>query len=171
MIILSRRAGIGVRSDGVIVRSVLGRKQWIPWSDVEQFTEIRTPRNRSGHMIAVICLGRKPLYTLGCWFDKTRKQSRIENMHQVVGALEAERLAALQEARTADLDETLLRRLKFRGGRWAPAAAAESGHIEQSAIHYLGPAPGEQPSAEASRGNVPFSRASSQPETLPIQPL
>jgi hypothetical protein len=109
MIIFSRRAGIGVRSDGVIVRSVLGRKQWIPWSEVEQFEELRTPRKPSGHMVAVICRDRKPLYTFGCWFDKTRKQSRIEKMHQVIGALEAERLAALQKASTADLDETLLR--------------------------------------------------------------
>jgi hypothetical protein len=102
MIVFNRRAGIGVRSDGVIVRSCLGGKQWIPWSEIEQFEAIRMPRNRAGHVIAVICRGRKPLYTFGCWFDKTRKQSRIEKMRQVLRALEAERLAAIPETSTAD---------------------------------------------------------------------
>ena len=114
MIILDRRAGIGVRSDGVIVRSGLGRKQWIPWSEIEQFEAIRPPGThaRRGHVIAVICRDSKPMYTYGCWFDRTRKRSRIEKMHQTLRALEAERLAATPEARTADPDETLLRLLR-----------------------------------------------------------
>ena len=55
-------------------------------------------------MTAAICRGRKPLYTFGCWFDKTSKQSKIEKMHQVLRALGAERLAAIPKASTADLD-------------------------------------------------------------------
>jgi hypothetical protein len=112
MIILNRRAGIGVRSDGVIVRSALGTKQWIPWSEIEQFEAIQTPGSRPGYMIAVICRGRKPLYTFGCWFDKRRRLSRTEKMHQVLKALEAERLAATPEASTANPNETLLRPLR-----------------------------------------------------------
>jgi hypothetical protein len=92
MIIFNRRAGIGVRSDGVVVRSCLGRSQLLPWSQIEQFEAIRMPRSRPTHVIAVICRDRKPLYTFGCWFDKTSKSR--EKMHQVLRALEAERLAA-----------------------------------------------------------------------------
>src|SRR6202042_3346132 len=37
IVILQHRSGIGVRSDGVIVRSGLGTEQRVPWSEVEQF--------------------------------------------------------------------------------------------------------------------------------------
>lgn len=94
-IILNRRAGIGVRSDGVIFRSCLGREQRVPWSEIEQFKAIRTPRNRRSQMIAVICRTRKPLYTFGCWFDKTRRSRR--KIFPILRALESERLAAIPD--------------------------------------------------------------------------
>jgi hypothetical protein len=95
LIVFNRLAGIGVRSDGVIVRSALGGKQPIPWTRIVRFEVIPTPNYKYGQMIAVIDHDGKPWTTFGCWFDKALKQSRTARMDQVLSALEAARVAAL----------------------------------------------------------------------------
>ena len=54
-------SGVGVARDGVLVRSNLGRTNWIPWPEIEKF-EIVSPPNWRGdyRAIAVVRRGEKP---------------------------------------------------------------------------------------------------------------
>jgi|SRR6266566_3857929 hypothetical protein len=65
------RAGIGAGAGGVTVRSGLGRRQRVPWSDTGQFTAVR--RGYDVYMVAVVCRSRKPLTTTGCCFMRWRR--------------------------------------------------------------------------------------------------
>ncbi len=94
------KAGIGVGTRGVTVRSTLGRSQWVPWPEVEGFQPFEPKSWRGGaHLVLVVCRTRKPLRTGGCIFalaGRTTSKGYTLNrdrMNQMIQSLEAERPA------------------------------------------------------------------------------
>jgi hypothetical protein len=90
------RAGIGVGTSGVTVRSALGWSRHAPWQTVTGFQDIRpTPwQARAGtHAVAVICSDQRPLTTSGCWYQRLTDKTGLEPVWGMIRALEAERAA------------------------------------------------------------------------------
>jgi Bacterial PH domain len=90
------RAGIGVGTDGVTVRSAFGRTRHVPWNVVTGFEDIRPParRARAGtHAIAVMCADRDPLTTSACWYQRYTDKTGIKPVYGMIHALESERAA------------------------------------------------------------------------------
>jgi hypothetical protein len=90
-------SGIGVARDGVLVRSNLGRTNWIPWPEIEKF-EIVSPPNWIGdyRAIAVVRRGKSPLIADACayipWSKWTESSRKI--LQDLLRALEDERVTA-----------------------------------------------------------------------------
>src|ERR1700743_983335 len=81
LLVAGFHSGIGMARDGVLVRSNLGRTNWIPWPEVEKF-EIVSPPNWIGdyRAIAVVRRGKGPLIADACayipwskWTESNRK--------------------------------------------------------------------------------------------------
>jgi hypothetical protein len=93
LLVAGTRAGIGVGTNGVTVRSALGRSRHVPWNAVTGFEDVRPPlrRARAGtHAIAVICSDRDPLTTSACryqrWVGAGRAQQMTWNVARVGSA-------------------------------------------------------------------------------------
>lgn len=101
-------SGVGVARDGVLVRSNLGRTNWIPWPEIEKF-EIVSPPNWRGdyRAIAVVRRGKSPLIADACsyipWSKWTESNRKI--LRDLLRALEDERITAQRPLnRAADQD-------------------------------------------------------------------
>ena len=97
MLVAAFHSGIGVARDGVLVRSNLGRTNWIPWPEIEKF-EIVSPPNWRGdyRAIAVVRPGKSPLNAEACtyvpWSKWTESNRKI--LQDLLRALEDERITA-----------------------------------------------------------------------------
>lgn len=91
------RAGVGVGRDGVLIRSMSGGTEWIPWSEIEQFSIIR--RRARGDLYASVAVvfvdNRKPVFINACSAAPRRKDWTKANLK--LGALQT----ALENARVA----------------------------------------------------------------------
>ena len=94
--------------DGVLVRSILGRTNWIPWLEIEKFEIVEPPNWRGDYRaIAVVRSGKRPLIADACsyipWSKWTESNRKI--LQDLVRALEDERIPAQRPLNgTADQD-------------------------------------------------------------------
>jgi hypothetical protein len=95
LLVAGIRAGIGVGTEGVTVRSTLGPSRHVPWTAVTGFKDIRPARRaRAGtHAVAVICSDRNPLTTSACWYQRWTDKTGIKPVYGMIRALESERAA------------------------------------------------------------------------------
>jgi hypothetical protein len=97
LLIACFRAGVGVGRDGVLIRSMSGGTEWIPWSEIEQFSIVRR-RYRGGPYASVTVIfvdNRKPVFIDACSAAPRRKGWTEANL--TLGALQT----ALENARAA----------------------------------------------------------------------
>jgi hypothetical protein len=92
MLAVGFRAGIGVSAEGVLVRSLFGRRRWASWSEIERFAIVKPPGWKGGRAIAVMLVDRRPLIVDGCinGFETKRSRSRLPDL---LRTLEDERMA------------------------------------------------------------------------------
>jgi len=91
--VLWLRAGIGITTDHLVVRSAWGTQQLIAWPSVAGFDLEKwrgTGGGRGGLTLVVICDDGRRLQTLGCSFSGTGEQSWAA-ARQLARELESER--------------------------------------------------------------------------------
>jgi hypothetical protein len=93
--VLNMRAGILVDAQGVTVRSMLGFRSTVPWSEVARFSVVYRSGRGSSYRVVVQCRDRRPLSSPGCtfmvWTKRGKPQSRAK-ADKMASTLESVRL-------------------------------------------------------------------------------